>query len=802
MRVPYNWLKSYIDFPYSPQELAKQLTMAGLEVEAIENLGQGLEGVVVGGIEKIDEHPNADKLVICKVNIGSEVLQLVTGAPNVRENIKVPVAPVGVTLPGGMEIEKTNLRGKMSSGMICSEDELGLIEERADGIMILEDDARVGEKFIEYMGKDEYVLKLDLTPNYARCLGMIGIAREIKALLPDKEINYPEFEIENTSSEKIEEQVGVKIEDSDLCPRYTGRLIKNVEIGPSPEWMQQRLEAAGVRPINNVVDITNYILLEYNQPLHAFDYDSIDGKDIIVRRAKKEEKLVTLDDQERQLNEEILVIADKKKALGLAGVMGGANSEVTADTVNIFLEAAYFKPENIRKTARSLGLPSDASHRFERGIDIEKLIEASNRAAYLMQQYAGGEIVKGIIDEYPDPVTGLKIDLNVERVNEILGIELSREKMVEMLKRLEFTIQESDTNILKVEVPSYRNDVERQADLIEEVARMYGYNKIPVTRTESSQQGKRTREQKLRDIVKETMISSGLDEIITFSLMGKDIYDKLKISAESKLRNWVEIKNPLNKAFSIMRISLLPGLIKVLSNNSKRQLEELGFFELGKVFFDHGAGERPQEKMMLVGGSMGYSDDFWQNEAGDFFYLKGILENLFDRFDKSELKFEAASKPYLHPGRTAKIIYDNQEIGVIGELLPGLIKEFDLGEGTTIFQLDFEFLEEEVELGEYKYVSLPKFPAVSRDLAIVVKQNIAAGDILSLIRKTGGKLLKSVELFDLYQGDQISEGCRSLAFKLLFQAQDRTLTDQEVDDIFEKVVSDLEEEFDAKLRRN
>ncbi len=543
-------------------------------------------------------------------------------------------------------------------------------------------------------------------------------------------------------------------------------------------------------------------MLEYNQPLHAFDYDSVSGREIIVRRAGKKEKLVTLDDQERQLNEDVLVIADKEKAVGLAGVMGGANSEVTVGTVNIFLEAAYFKPENIRKTARKLGLPSEAAHRFERGIDIEKLIEASNRAVYLMQEYANGEIVAGIIDEYPDPVTTLKVELNVDRVNEILGIELSKLEVKEMLKRLEFTVGEKKNNILEVGVPSYRNDVERQADLIEEVARMYGYNKIPVTRTKNGQQGKRTKAQKLRDMIGKMMISSGLDEIITFSLMDKDIFDKLKIPDDSKLREWVEIKNPLNEAFSIMRTSLLPGLIRALSNNAKRQLEKLSFFELGKVFYNNGSGQRPLEKMVLAGGSMGYHEDFWQNEAADFFYLKGVLENMFGRLNNSELQFEVTEVPYFHPGRSAKIMYDKRKIGIIGELLPELIDEFDLAEGTTIFQLDFEFLEEEVSLGEYKYISLPRFPAVSRDLAITVDKDIPAGDILLLIRTTGGELLKSVELFDLYQGDQISEGFKSLAFKLLFQAQDRTLTDKEVDEIFQLIVNKLDKEFKAKLRRN
>jgi phenylalanyl-tRNA synthetase beta chain len=798
MKVPYNWLKSYIDFPYSPEELAHVLTMAGMEVDEVEYLGEGLEEIVIGEISEIKEHPNADKLVICMVNTGKEELQIVTGAPNVVEGAKVPVAGVGVTLPNGMEIKKAKLRGVTSYGMLCSTDELGLSEERASGIMILDDQAEVGRKLLDYLGLDEYVLNLDLTPNYARALGLIGIARELKAILEDKEVDYPEIDIKEGPGD-INEMVAVEVKDPDLCPRYTGRVIKNVKIGPSPLWMQRRLKAAGIRPINNVVDITNYVLLEYNQPLHAFDYDKIGDKKVIVRKANEGETMVTLDDKERQLDEEILLIADPQGPIGLAGVMGGANSEVTEGTNTIFLEAAYFNPVNIRKTAKKLGLPSEASHRFERGIDIENVLEASNRAAYLMQEYAGGEVVSGIIDIYPEPFQRKKIELDVKMVNELLGIELTEEEIMKMLSRLEFEVRASNEANLEVTVPGYRNDVEREADLIEEVARIYGYNNIPVTSPESKQQGGRTARQGIEDLSKDYMLSAGLDEVITFSLTGEDKYEILNLPADSELKNWVRIKNPLSESYAVMRTSLLPGILEVLTINSRRQVEKMAIFELGNVYFNTRVDGDYLQQMKLAGGSMGYEEDSWNTGAPDFFYLKGILEGFFRRTGIRGYTFEPARRPYLHPGRTACIVIKGQEVGILGEVLPQVIEELDLVPRTTVFQLDFQELCKQMELTN-KFIPLPKHPAVERDLAIVVNKRVKAGDVLNLIKDNATELLKKVELFDLYEGDQIPAGSKSLAFKLLFQAENRTLRDEEVNKLFEKLLQVLEKKYGAKIR--
>lgn len=801
MRVSYNWLKEYIDFPYSPEELDYVLTMAGMEVDEVEYLGEGIEEIVIGEILKIREHPNADKLVICEVDTGDELLNIVTGAPNVIEGALVPVAKVGVTLPNGMKIKKAKLRGEPSYGMLCSTDELGLSEERASGIMILEERAEKGMNLIEYLGLDDYVLKLDLTPNYARCLGMLGIARELEALQDDKEVYYPEIKIEEKDNH-ISETVEVEVKDTDLCYRYTGRIIKDVKIGPSPIWMQKRLTAAGIRPINNIVDITNYVLLEYNQPLHAFDLDKIKNKKIIVRRAEDGEKHVTLDDKERTLNNEILVIADSDKAVGLAGVMGGANSEITGDTTTIFLESAYFNPVNIRKTARYLGLPSEASHRFERGIDIENVIEAGNRAAYLMQEYAGGQVVTGVIDIYPKPYKPLEIDLDVDMTNRVLGLELSAEKIKEMLIKLKFEVENNnEKNKLNVTVPAFRGDVEREADLIEEVARMYGYNNIPITRPLGNQQGGKNFKQKFEDITNEFMLAAGLDEIINLSLTGEDNYKPLQLSNDSILKNWVKIKNPLSEAYAVMRTSMIPGVLEVLSKNAKRQLDKMNVFELGHVYIQQEGEEAYLQFAKLAGASMGYDEDCWNSDAPDFFYLKGILEAYFERIGLKDLEFKSTKVSYLHPGRTAKIVTGDEDLGIMGEVLPDIIEEMDLKERTAVFQLNIDKILKKVNLIQ-KYEDLPRYPAAERDLAILVEKDIQSAALLKVIINNAGKLLKNVDVFDLYQGDQIPENKKSIAFKLLFQAEDRTLKDKEVNDLFNKIVKELENQFAAKIRGN
>lgn len=803
MQVPYNWLKTYIDFPYTPEELAHKLTMAGLEVEKLEYLGEGLENIKIGEIVEIKDHPNADKLKICQVDTGDKTLQMITGAPNVRADIKVPIAEVGVTLPTGLEIEKTKLRGEVSEGMICSKDELGLQEERAGGIMILEERAAVGQLFVKYYGLDEYVFHLDLTPNYARCLGMLGVAREVKAMQKSSsEINWPEIEIKEDDRTDIDKLASVKIEDKNLCPRYAGRVIRDVKIKPSPKWMQRRLKAAGIRPINNIVDITNYILMEYNQPLHAFDLNKIKEGKIIVRRAEKNEKVVTIDDVERTLDDKTLVITDPEKVIAVAGVMGAENSEVTKETTDIFLESAYFAPTSIRKTARKLGLPSEASHRFERGIDIERVIEAGNRAAYLMQEYADGKVSQGIIDNYPVPYQKNIIEVNLPKVNRLLGIKLNKDEIEEMLKRLEIEVIEKETESIKVKAPSYRNDIEQDADIIEEIARIYGYNNIPSTVPKTNQAGKKTRQQKIEKKIKNTMNGAGLDEIITFSLTGPADYKNLDLSEDHRYKKWVSIKNPLNEAFGLLRTSLLPNLIDSISTNAKRQIGKVHYFEIGRVFKNQGPKERPEEKTKLAASSMGASQDIWELAAPDFYYLKGALEKLFERLDiREEIEFVRGREDFMHPGRTAEIMFKNERIGILGELKPRVIDSYDLKDRTAVTEIDLTKILSEVEIGDYRFEMLPKYPAVARDLAVLISEEIPVMEVLNLINKTDDAILKETELFDIYQGEQIPAGQKSIAFKLLFQAPDRTLTDEEVNEVFNHIVKNLEDEYEAEIRK-
>jgi len=800
MDVPYSWLKTYIDFELEPEELAHTLTMLGLEVENIEFLGTGLKKIVTGLITEVSDHPEADNLKVCQVDLGDKTEQIVCGAPNVREGLRVPVAPAGSILPEGQEVQEVKLRGVTSRGMICSRDELGLQEERADGIMELGSGAEPGGSFIDYAGLNEYVFKIDITPNYARCLGLLGIARELQAVLEEGQVKYPEIEL--TAQERSSyDPLKVKIEDPELCPRYTARLLKNVEIGPSPDWMQKRLRSAGVRPINNIVDITNYVLLEYNQPLHAFDYDKISSGEIIVRRAEEREKLITLDDETRELTTDDLVIADPEGSIALAGVMGGADSEVTADTTNILLESAAFDQVSIRRTSRRLGLSSEAAYRFERGVDIEAVDEASRRASQLMQEYAGAEIHGELVDEYPLPYEQDGIDLDAGRVNQLLGLDLSESRISGILKKLDFEIEEVVSDVLKVKVPSYRNDVQQEADLVEEVARMYGYNNIPVTASPSRQQGKKTEAQKIREQVLDLMLGMGLDEIINISLMGKEIYDKLDIPADSEYRDWVQISNPLNESFSIMRTTLIPNMVQTLSDNTRHQQKELRFFERGRVFRDRGPEKRPREERRLCGGSMDYGRDLWGNDAADFYYLKGVLETLFSRLKLKTPEFKESSRPFLHPGRVADIYYKGTKIGFIGELKAELIDEFDLRERAAVFEISAEIFIEEVQPHSFEFDTLPKFPPVSRDLALVVPRELSASVILDDIDNIGGELLRQVNLFDVYTGEQIAREDKSLAFELLFQAEDRTLTDREVNEIFNKIVDYLKKEYDVEVRK-
>lgn len=796
MLVPIKWLKEYVDINVSAKELADAMTMTGTNVESITELAKDIEKVVVGRVLSVDPHPNADKLVVCKVDIGKEVLQIVTGAPNVEEGQLVPVATHGAVLPGGVKIRKGKLRGEVSQGMMCSAEELGLeelgeIDDGVDGILVLDEEYPLGMDIKEALELGDEVIEFEVTSNRPDCLSMEGIAREAAVALKTN-FKVPEIKY----SEKIgdtQEEARVVVEDPQLCPRYCARVVRNVKIGPSPRWMRRRLAAAGVRPINNIVDITNYVMLELGQPMHAFDLDKIKDSTIIIRRAKEGEKLVTLDKQERILTENMLVIADPEKAIGLAGVMGGYNTEVTSDTRNVILESANFDKASIRLTSKALGLRSEASIRFEKGLDIINAERAIDRAAQLIEELGAGEVVEGKIDVCNVSLDPRILEIEWKRINALLGLDLKVEDICGILDSLSFKTEVKD-DLLVVEVPSFRQDIEGVADLAEEVARIYGYDKIPMTLMEGSRaQGARTRDQKLLDIAKRTLTAMGLFEAVTYSFESPKVYGKIGFKPE-EYPDLVTIANPLGEDQSAMRTSLIPSILEVLARNRSRSIEECRIFEIGNIFIPKSVPvkELPIERLTLTIGQ--YGQDI------DFYTLKGQVEGLLDVFGILEdVEFVPYSHPSLHPGRTAIVKIGDQELGILGEVHPKVCDNYNFKTRVYLAELNFELMVRMAKT-EKQYIHLPKYPAITRDLAIVVSKNVLASNVEKLIKKTGGELLESVELFDIYEGSQIPEGHRSLAYSLSYRSAERTLKDEDINPIHDKIVNALIESFDAQLR--
>ncbi|AGB41972.1 phenylalanyl-tRNA synthetase, beta subunit [Halobacteroides halobius DSM 5150] len=798
MKVSYNWLQDYIDFDYSPEKLAKKLTMAGLEVEAIKYQGSAIEDIIVGEILEIKEHKNADKLSVCKVNVGDKNLQIVCGANNMKEGDKVPVAPVGTTMPEGMKIEEVKLRGVQSRGMMCSTNELDLPDDGVDGLFILEEDMSIGNKLTDELDLNDVIIEFDLTPNYSHCLSMIGVAREIAAITGNK-LQYPKPKLEEIE-EKIEDWINIRIEDEDLAPRYAGRIITDIKVKESPRWLKRKLEAVGIRPTNNVVDVTNFILMELGLPLHAFDYNQLAEQQIVIRRAKQDEKLVTLDDQERDLDPEMLVIADANKPVCIAGVMGGANSEVTEKTTTIFLEGANFSPSSIRKTSRKLGIHSDASHRFERGVDINLVELALNRAAELIAQLGNGKVIKGITDIYPKTVEKEKLLLDPQQVRKVLGLKIAKSNIKDLLERLHFSVEDQGVNLL-VEVPTYRVDIKQEIDLIEEVARLYGYDKIePVNPKAKVSQGKKTWAQKVEDKTRNIISALGLFEVQNYSFVNQDAFDQLGLAKDNVLRNVVKLNNPVSEEHTVMRTTLVPGLLNNVALNVSRKVDQVKIFELGKVFLPQDNKRLPNEKFKLSAAVLDESlEEKWELNAPGFFYLKGVLEDYFINLGIENLKLSADEVTYLHPGRTAEIKVANQRIGYIGEVHPDVQENYNLDTRVTIFELDFNAIVKLTD-SQRAYSQLPKYPALKRDIALVVKEGITHQEIEDLIEQVGGAIIESVELFDLYQGEQIPNGYKSLAYSLSYRVTDRTLTDKEVNKVQEQIEEELDNKLEAKIR--
>lgn len=808
MRVSYKWLKTLVEIPVDPYELAERLTMAGVAVENLEEPGKEISNVVTARIDKIVKHPDADKLAVCTADAGQgEPLQIVTGAPNVYEGQVVALALVGATLPGDFKIKKSKLRGVESYGMLCSGQELGidvksLPEDQQNGILDLTKDTPPGQDIKPLLGLDDTILELELTPNRADCLSMIGVAREVAAVL-GTELHLPEIRVEEID-ETIDDKVVVKIADPKLCRRYAARLIRNVKIGPSPLWMQHRLQAAGVRPINNVVDVTNYVMLELGQPLHAFDAAklSADKITILVRPAKPGEKMNSLDGVERELDGKMLVITDGAIPVAIAGVMGGLESEVTDNTATILLESANFAGPGIRRTSRNLALRSESSTRFEKGVDINICVPAIHRAAQLIQEMGAGEIVRGTVDNYPAPAVKKVIKLRTDRVEQILGIAVPREEIAGILQNLRFPYLEKGPDF-EVTVPTARGDIIMEIDLIEEVARLFGYSRIPTTLPSGATvQGGKSMEQVLIDRVRDIMLGCGLTEIITMSFINPRAYDAILLPEGNPLRRSVVVQNPLSEDQGVLRTTLMPGVMETLSRNAARRNRDAAVFEIGHAFYPVAGQELPKEELTLAGALMGNMPGGWNTSARemDFYYAKGVIDTMMAAFDVKGAVYTAVTdNPTLHPGRAAVISVNGVTLGFIGEINPRVRENFRLTERAYGFQINLEALFPLVNLVK-KYQQLPKYPAVERDMALLVKQDIAAGELLGVIKAAGGELLKEVRLFDVYQGEQVQAGYKSLAYSLRFQAPDRTLTDEEVNAVFDKIHNSLKDKLGAELR--
>lgn len=798
MNTSLNWIKAMVPgLDVTDQEFRDAMTLSGTKVENFTAFDKNLDKIVVGQIESVEKHPDADKLVICQVNVGSETVQIVTGAPNIpvgSSGQKVPVVLDGGRVAGGhdggalpedgIKIKKGKLRGVESFGMMCAIEELGSSREfypdaPENGIYILGDDAQVGEDAVHYLGLDDTVFEYEITNNRVDCYSIIGIAREAAATF--RKPFTPPVVTETGNAEDINDYVKVDVEATDLCSRYTARLVKNIKLAPSPKWMQRRLASAGIRPINNIVDITNYVMEEYGQPMHAYDYDTLAGGKIVVRRAKDGEKFMTLDGQERTLDSDMLMICDGEKAVGLAGIMGGENSKITDDVKTMLFEAATFDGTNIRKATKRLGLRTDASGKFEKGLDTENALAAMNRACQLIEELGAGEIVGGVVDVYPNKKERVRVPFEPERINALLGTNVSVEEMLGYFKMLELDYDEAKQELI---IPTFRQDLLRTADIAEEVARFFGYANIPTTLPHgASTMGKISFKQRVEDVAGEIAQFCGFSQAMTYSFESPKVFDKLKLAADAEERKTVVISNPLGEDFSIMRTLPLNGMLNSLATNYNRRNKDVKLYELAKVYVPVEGEDLPDERVQFT---LGFYGD------GDFFTMKGVVEEFLEKIGMSarpEYDPEAG-KTFLHPGRQAEILYKDTVIGYLGEVHPDVADTYGLGERTYIAVLD---LPEILPFASFdrKYEGIAKFPAVTRDISMVMPKTVLVGEVEKIIEKRGGKLLEKYNLFDIYEGAQIKEGFKSVAYTISFRAKDRTLEDKDIQPIMEKILGDL-----------
>lgn len=787
MNLPLSWLKDYMNTDgISNAEYMHAMTMSGSIVEGIENPAAEIKNVVVGKILSVEKHPDADKLVVCQVDVGEEApIQIVTGASNVFEGAYVPVAKHKSTLPGGVKITKGKLRGVESYGMMCSTDELAMSDERATGILILPDDMKIGEDIVTALDLDENVAEFEITSNRPDCMSIIGLARETAATFK-RPINIP-IPLAEGNSEDVSDMASVEIQNPDLCSRFVARAVKNVKIAPSPEWMQKRLKACGIRAINNVVDITNYIMLEYGQPMHAYDLDHIEGKKIIVRNAKQNEQLETLDDQPRTLNDEMIVISDEKRAIGVAGVMGGANSEVTDDTTTVLFESACFNAAAVRRGAKALGMRTDASALFEKGLDSENCKDAINRACQLMQELGAGEVVGGVIDVYPVPKEQTVLPFEPEKMNRFLGIDVSESEMIEILASLEFKVEDG-----KIYVPTFRGDIEGMADVAEEVARIYGYDRIPTAMMKGEVvAGGKTPVQKLEDKIRTELCQSGLYEIVTYSFIDPKENALVNIPEDDARNNFVRITNPLGEENSVMRCDLTSSMMKILKVNYNRRNPSAALFEIGRVFNPVEGEVLPLETQNIAIGMYG---------EYDFYDLKGIVEQLLESVGICDFEFEVCKdNPTYHSGRCAVVYAGGEKLGILGQINPSVCGNFKIDTEVYVAVLDFEVILDKHTTDRH-YTALPKFPAVTRDIAVIVDKEVQVGEIVKIIKAQKSDIIEDYKLFDVYEGVQVGEGKKSVAYSITFRSPDKTLTDDDVNPVYEKILKELENKLGAQLR--
>ena len=797
MNTSLSWIKAYVpDLDCTAQEYTDAMTLTGTKVEGFERLDKNLDKIVIGQIEKIEKHPDADKLIICQVNIGTETIQIVTGAPNVKEGDKVPVVLDGGSVAGGhdgkmaedgIKIKKGKLRGIESNGMMCSIEELGssrdMYPEAPEyGIYIFPEDAVVGESAVKALGLDDVVFEYEITSNRVDCYSVVGIAREAAATF--RKPFCPPVVTATGNNEDVHDYVKVTVQDPELCPRYTARVVKNIKIAPSPVWLQRRLASCGIRPINNIVDITNYVMEEYGQPMHAYDYDTIAGHEIVVRRAGKDEKFVTLDGQERTMDENVLMICDGEKAIGIAGIMGGENSMITDDVKTMMFEAACFDGTNIRLSSKRVGLRTDASGKFEKGLDPNNAQAAIDRACQLIEEFGAGEVVGGMVDVYSKKKEPVRVAFEPEKINALLGTDISREEMLKYFDKIELAYDEATNEIV---APTFRHDIFRTADLAEEVARFYGYDNIPTTLPKGeATTGKLPFYLRVEETARDIAEFCGFSQGYSYSFESPKVFDKLLIPEGDQLRQAISISNPLGEDFSIMRTISLNGMLNSLAFNYNHRNKNVKLYELGNVYLPKSLPltELPDERMQFTLGMYG---------EGDFFTMKGVVEEFFEKVGlRKPAKYDPnAGKPYLHPGRQANIIYEGTVVGYIGEVHPAVADNYGIGERTYVAVLDMKNI---VSFATYdrKFEGIARFPAVTRDLSMVVPKQILAGQIEEMIAQRGGKHLESYHLFDLYEGAQIEKGYKSMAYSITFRAKDKTLEESDIASAMKKILNGLE----------